>query len=235
MTEYPGIKWELFVETLCMHFWLVSKTVLITQHFGYCWTVLAQHQSVIHSPFPTSSPTPQKSKAGGAQEAREGLSQGSWPELTKGIFHTVGYWAQWKKLKERGGKGDISHHGVCLPRTRLCMLSPCFPRSGSTTAHWWEVENKHFILLAYTVLVLCFKLSLSQSMHFSFVSSASCKSEWLCVCLVFAEGQPTTVYFENFNVIYVTYICVYYLDQYMNMPHDCVFRAGNCIGISVFQ
>lgn len=72
-------------------------------------------------------------------------------------------------------------------------------------------------------------------MHFSFISSASFKSEWLCVCLSVAEGQPTTVYFENFSVIYIMYICVYYLDQYMYMPHDRVFHAGNCIGISSSQ
>ena len=83
---------------LCFGF--VLKTVLITQGcFRYCWAVLTQSQGLFcFSPHPTSE------QAGGAQEAGRGHSRDSWPQLTKGIVHTIGCHAQLIKLGEEEGR-----------------------------------------------------------------------------------------------------------------------------------
>lgn len=45
-----------------------------------------------------------------------------------------------KSPRRRGGRGDISGYGVCLPIQPLDVLRPCLP--GQTPACWWEARNE---------------------------------------------------------------------------------------------
>lgn len=68
---------------LCFRF--VAETLLIgDQHFGYCWTVLGQHQGFAFSQCATPS-----KEARGKQEVGSGHSWDSWPESAKGLLRTI--------------------------------------------------------------------------------------------------------------------------------------------------
>ena len=81
-----GIELIFFtVASMGLHFGFALETVLIIQRcFPYCWAVLTQSQGL--SCF---SHHPASEEAGGAQEVGKGHSRDSWPQLTKGIFHTI--------------------------------------------------------------------------------------------------------------------------------------------------
>ena len=85
-----------------------------------------------------SSPHPTSEQAGGAQEAGRGHSQDSWPQLTKGMSHTIGHHAQHIKLGEEEVGGWT--FGVCPPKyTIMCdgaqhswgWLITCLPMGSS--------------------------------------------------------------------------------------------------------
>lgn len=71
-------------------FGFVAKMVLITQkYFGYCWIVLAQHQSCLFLPLYTPSLPHPKQVGWGGQEVERAYSQDSLPKLDKGLFCTI--------------------------------------------------------------------------------------------------------------------------------------------------
>ena len=147
---------------LCFGF--VLKTVLIIQEcFSYCWAVLTQSQGLCcFSHHPTSE------EAGGAQEAGRGHSWDSWPQLTKGIFHTIWHHAQHIKLgKEEGRGGHLEWWRLSSQVTVMCdgallsrrWLNTCLPMG---SGEWIPC----FALLACAAFALPIKLSLSQPTSF---------------------------------------------------------------------
>lgn len=54
------------------------------------------------------------------------------------------------------GKED---YGVCLPKPPLCVLRPCFPGTGWTSACRWEVMNKFLFLRCLRTQLLLFLLN----------------------------------------------------------------------------
>ena len=104
-------------------FWICDQTVLVTHwRCSCCWTDLAQHQGLFYfSCCPTSE------LAGGAQEVGRGCSRDSWPQLTKGIFHTM--WHQQlsnKKLGKRRRKGGCSELWHLSSQDHYTWWSPAF-------------------------------------------------------------------------------------------------------------
>ena len=93
----------LIIASMGLCFGFVLETVLIIQGcFHYCWAVLTQSQGLFClSPHPTSE------EAGGAQGVWSGHSWDSWPQLTKGISHTIWHHAQHIELG--GGGGSRGH------------------------------------------------------------------------------------------------------------------------------
>ena len=131
------------VASMGLCFGFVLKTVFIIQGcFSYCWAVLTQSQGLF-----CSSPHPTSEEAGGAQEVGRGHSRDSWPQLTKGIFHTVWRHAQHIKLGEEEGRRvhsewwhlfsqvTVKRDGALLPRRRL---NTCLPMGNS---EWIPCSN----------------------------------------------------------------------------------------------
>ena len=100
---------------LCFRF--VLKTVLIPQGcFRYCWAVLTQSQGLCClSRHPTSE------EAGGAQGVGRGPGQDSWPQLTKGIFHTVWCHTRYKTGEACQEAGSLLGNRVSI---RFWFFSP---------------------------------------------------------------------------------------------------------------
>jgi len=110
-----------------------AETALVTpQHFGYCWTTLAQHHGFL-SNLPTHQN--QASRLGVGQGAGRGHCLDSRPKLTKGIFHTIWHCASQEKLRKSRQKGVVCGDGICPPKH---VLRPCFPGRDWTSACWWE-------------------------------------------------------------------------------------------------
>ena len=99
-----GIEIIFIVANMGLCFGFVLKTALIIEgRFHYCWAVLTESQGLFCcSHHPTSK------LARSAQEAGRGRSQDSWPELTKGIFHTL--WCHVQRIK----LGEVEGRGGCL-------------------------------------------------------------------------------------------------------------------------
>ena len=124
------------VASMGLCFGFVLKTVFMIQGcFSYCWAALTQSQGLFcFSHHPTSE------EAGGAQEAGRGHSRDSWPQLTKGIFHTISHHAQHRKLGEGGGRAErlerwrfssqvtVRHDGALLAWR---WLNTCLPMGSS--------------------------------------------------------------------------------------------------------
>lgn len=91
------------------------------------------------------------------------------PQLTKGIFHTIYSHAQHIKLGEEGGKtsGIV---GVCLLKSPLSWVEPCFPGCGSwlnTCLDMGRGEwNPRVALLVCVAFVFPVPVSLSQPLSF---------------------------------------------------------------------
>lgn len=70
------------------------------------------------------------------------------------------------KTRGRRRKGDDIHSdGICLPKSLLSVIQPCFPEDGWTSACQWEAVNESLLLLclhAWLLLHLfnCLYLSL---------------------------------------------------------------------------
>ena len=114
------------------------------------------------------SPHPTSEEAGGAQEVGRGHSRDSWPQLTQGIFHTIGCHAQHIKLGEEEGMGGCSEwwhlsSQVTITRNGALLswrwLNTCLLMGSS---EW----SPYCVLLACTAFALHIKLSLSQPMRF---------------------------------------------------------------------
>ncbi|KAK4814538.1 hypothetical protein QYF61_022257 [Mycteria americana] len=62
----------------------------------------------------------------GAQEAGRGHSQDSWPQLAKGMFHTISHHAQHIKLGKKEEGGDVRSDALVLykPERFLCISKP---------------------------------------------------------------------------------------------------------------
>ena len=119
-----GIELIFFiVASMGMCFAFVLRTVLIAQGcFSYCWAVLTQSQGLC-----CSSPHPASEEAGGAQGVGRGHSRDSWPQLTKGIFHTIWHHAQHIKLEEEeGGRGTFGAMAFVIPSNHYVWWSPAF-------------------------------------------------------------------------------------------------------------
>ena len=120
---------------LCFGF--VLKTVLIIQRcFSYCWAVLTQRQGLF-----CLSPHPPARRLGGTR-SWEGHSRDSWPQLTKGMFHTMPHDVVLsnKSSREVGGGGG----GSC-----------CLGSGWALVGWWWAI-----VLICITCLswVLIFSL-----------------------------------------------------------------------------
>ena len=147
---------------LCFGF--VLRTVLITQGcFCYCWAVLTQSQGLF-----CSSHHPTSEWAGGAQGVGRGHSRDSWPQLTKGISHTIWRHAQHIKLGEEEGRR--AH----LERWRLSS-QVTVTRDGALLSWRWLNSCLTmgsgewipcFALLVCAAFALPVKLSLSQPTNF---------------------------------------------------------------------
>lgn len=61
---------------------------------------------------------PASEEAGGARESWRLSRQGSWSQLTKGMFHTIKCYSQCIKWEQEEGSGVHQHKGdgVCLAR-----------------------------------------------------------------------------------------------------------------------
>ena len=169
---------------LCFGF--IMKTVLmITQRcFSYCWAVLTQSEGLFcFSPYSTSE------EAGGGQEAGRGHSQDSWPQLTKGIFQTIGCHAQHIKLGAEVGRGGCSEwwrlpSQVTVRRDGALLswrwLNTCLPMG---SGEWIPC----FASLVCVTFAVPIKLSLSQPTSFLIFTLPIFSpiplggvSEWLC-------------------------------------------------------
>ena len=84
----------------------------------------------------------------------------SWPQLTKMIFHTIWCHAQHIKLGEEegsgGGHSEWCRLSITLP---LCMMEPCFPGDGWTSAWQWKVVNEFLVLLCLRPWLLLYLLN----------------------------------------------------------------------------
>ena len=166
--------------------------VLITQGcFSYCWAVLTQSQGLF-----CSSHHPTSEEAGGAQEVWRGHSRDSWPQLTKGIFHTIWHHAQHIKLGEEEGRGGrsewwrlssqvtVTHDGALLSWR---WLNACLPMG---SGEWIP----RFALLVHAAFALPVKLSFSQPMSsltftLPILSPSRCGGEWASGCVVVLSCQ----------------------------------------------
>lgn len=124
--------------------------------FPYCSAAPAE------SRLSCSSLCSPNDKAGDAT-VRRGHSQESYPTLTKGLFHATGHHAQHIELKE--GTGNSWHNGICLLKSLLCIMEPCFPGGGLTLVC-------HLTLLACVAFALPINLSFHYEL-FCFHSPAS--------------------------------------------------------------
>ena len=64
-----------------------------------------------------------------------------------------------KKIRRKGGRGDVRSDGICLPKSPSHVMKPCFPRNGKTPARPWEAVNECLILLWACVQLLLSLLS----------------------------------------------------------------------------
>ena len=145
---------------LCSGF--VLKTVLLTQgYFSDCWSALTQSQGLF-----CFSPHQQIGQS--AQEPGEGTRLGSWPQLTKGIFHATWRHAQHIKLGEGGNGGErLKWQHLSSQVTIMCdgallswrWLNSCLPMG---SGEWIP----YFALLAHAGFTLPVTLSLSQPTSF---------------------------------------------------------------------
>ena len=142
----------------------VLRTVLITQGcFCYCWAVLTQSQGLFCFSHHTTSEEVEV-----VQEAGRGRSWDSWPQLTKGIFHTI--WRHAQHLKQ----GEEEERGGCSEWCRL--PSQVTVTRGGALLSWRWLNTcllmgsceliPCFALLACVAFALPIKLSLSQPTSF---------------------------------------------------------------------
>ena len=63
------------------------------------------------------------------------------------------------KLGKKKEWGDVQSDGVCLPKSPLRVMEPCFPGDGCTPACRWEVGNEFLVLLCLHVWLLLYLLN----------------------------------------------------------------------------
>lgn len=121
-----------------------------------------------------SAPCPSSEEAEGAQGALRGHRWDSWPQLTRGISHTVWHHAQHANWREEGETFAV-----------MIVIFPCpchswwSPTLLGTPACPWEVMKEVFILLCLcTTFALAVKLSLSQLTDFLFLFQGFPPSHW---------------------------------------------------------
>ena len=153
---WAGIELNFLIvvgRVLCFGF---SMRIILITHwcFRCCWAVLTQSEGLFcFSPHPTSE------QSGDAQEAGRGHSQDSWPQLTRGIFHTI-----WCHAHRRKNRGSWLGDGDC-----------CSGMGWASISRWWTNCTVHCLFCVfyyyYCFLFLCcpIKLSLSQPMSSNFL------------------------------------------------------------------
>ena len=158
MSKYlAGTELHFFHSTLYMvMFWICAENrVDNTEMF----LLLLSNAYTESRPFLLLTPHHLTGKeAEGAQGFGRGHSWDSWPQLTKGISHTMWHHAQHIKLEKKEG-GDVRSGGVCLPKPLLCVMEPCFPGDGWTPACRWEAVNQFLGLLCLRVQLLLYPLN----------------------------------------------------------------------------
>lgn len=90
---------------LCFVF--VAKPAWADQHFGCCWEVLAELSSLLFSTHTEAGRLAVSKWLGGVR-------LGSWPQLMKGISHTM--WCSTVRSQEKEEEeGGICGYGACFP------------------------------------------------------------------------------------------------------------------------
>ena len=99
--------------------------------FSCCWAVLTLSQGFFSFSYYSAS-----EEAGWTQQARRGHSQDSWPQLAKGIFHTMWHHAQYINWGELAGQhcgsriGWVSASGWWA----IVLCVTCFVYSSSSSS-----------------------------------------------------------------------------------------------------
>lgn len=133
----------------------------------------------------------------GTQGVGRGRSWDSWPQVNKGILHTICCHAQHTKLREEEGKGDVQSDGVWLTKLLLGMLESCLPGDGWALTFLWEAVNEFlrafclcWRLLLYPLMCLYVNPSVTSLLLFWFSRWFSgWGSEWVAVlCIVAGWG-----------------------------------------------
>lgn len=99
-------------------------------------------------------------EAGDAGQCGRGHSQDNWPQITRGIFHTIWHHVQhitWEKKKK--GR-EIRSDNVCLPKSPLYVMEPWFPEDGWTPACSGEGVNEFVFWLCMSMQLLLYLLKI---------------------------------------------------------------------------
>lgn len=94
------------------------------------------------------SPHPTREQAGDAQGVGTGHNLDGWPQLIRGIFHTIWYHAQ--NITTVGKQKEwenVQSHSNCLPKLPLHVMESSFPGDGWIPTCTWEAVKEFFILL----------------------------------------------------------------------------------------
>lgn len=139
--------------------------------------MLIQHQGLF-----CLSHRPACEQAAGAQSLGKGHSQESWPQLTRGIFHTMWCLAQQYKLDERRREAG----GGCLELRHLS--------SQVTAMH-------HEILFSWKWLNICLLMGSKEWMFILYSLHTLCLLYLFCfICFFFS--QPTSFLSFTFQFCY---------------------------------
>lgn len=118
----------------------------------------------------------------GVVKSWEETEPGHWPQWPEGCPALHDAVLSGKGWGKGGRRGDTWIDGVCLPQPALGVKEPCFPGSGWTPAHQWEVVNELLVLFGWQLLF--YLLSLPHPMSFltftlPVLSCCRGMSEWL--------------------------------------------------------
>ena len=134
MLVLTGMEFIFFIVTsMRLYFGFVLETVLIIQGcFCCCWAVLTESRPLLLL-------TPPHQRVGwGAQEVGRGHSWDSWPQLTKGVFHTR--WCHAQQCKSWGKRRKVGMFGVMpfvFPSNCYMCWSPAFLEHLPADGKWW--------------------------------------------------------------------------------------------------